>query len=199
MTSGTATQQARYRAARAAGATMHTACAESGLLLSLARLIEAGKPLPHEAKEPEMPRPKKAKPISGEVPKPDFELGVKIYREDIKPAKARQAEPGQEMSTAYKEIKKHAHLHPGAAKIVFQLDGMEESKRDDFLRTFSGLLKELRIFMPADLVDVAEGKGEANENVVPIGERAAPTLATIPPEGDTDLAGGDDDHAIAAE
>jgi hypothetical protein len=60
MSASTADQQARYRALRAAGKTMMTACVESGLFLSVARLIESGAPLPHEAKEETMA--KRAKP-----------------------------------------------------------------------------------------------------------------------------------------
>lgn len=110
---------------------------------------------------------------------PDFSLAVKIWRGDIKPAMSRVGEHSQEMSTAYKEIKKRANIQPQAARLAFRLDGMEESKRDDFLRSLKGLLVELKIFMPTDLVDAAEGKGGANAEVIPTGERAAPKLATI--------------------
>lgn len=146
-----------------------------------------------------MARPKKNDaPINGEVAKPDFDLAVSIYRNDIKPAQSKVGEHAQEMSTAYKEIKKNAHIQPQAARLAFRLDAMEEAKRDDFLRSFKGLMAALNIFMPVDLVDQAQGKGDVGESVVPIGTRAAPKLATIPPAvpGDTDLA---DEQPIAAE
>lgn len=138
-----------------------------------------------------MAKPKKA-PVDQveQIHAPDFGKAVRIYREDIKPAQSKVGEYAQEQSTAYKALKKDCGLHPGAAKIVFRLDQMEESKRDDFLRTFQGLCKALNIFMPRDLADIAEGKGDVAENVVPIGDRAAPRLATIPYNGDdADLAG----------
>lgn len=138
-------------------------------------------------------------PVSGEVPKPDFDLAVKLYREDIKPAQGKVGEFAQEMSTAYKAIKKQAHIQPAAAKLAFKLDDMEPSKRDDFLRSLNGLLKRLNIFMPADLVDVAEGKGSTSENVVPIGEGARPQLATIPQSDGVDADLADDEHPVAAE
>lgn len=153
-----------------------------------------------QPKDEDMARGKKNQgTINGEVPKPDFELAAKIYREDIRPAAGKVGEHAQEMSTAYKDIKKKAHIQPQAARAAFRLVDMEASKRDDYLRSFNGLLRELKIFMPADLVDVAEGKGGHGENVVPIGEGQRPGLATIPPavEGDVDLA--DEDHQQAAE
>jgi hypothetical protein len=124
--------------------------------------------------------------------KPDFDLAKRIYFGDIKPAQGKVGEHAQEMSTAYKEIKKAAHIQPQAAKLAFKLVEMEESKRDDFLRSFRGLLTVFNIFIPADLVDQAEGKtGESN--VIPIGESAKPQLATIPSD-DSDLAGGGEDE-----
>jgi hypothetical protein len=111
---------------------------------------------------------------------PDFDLAVKIYHNDIKSAQSKVGEFSQEMSTAYKEIKKRANIQPQAAKLAFKLDAMEESKRDDYLRSLKGLLLRLKIFMPNDLVDVAEGKGATAEDVIPVGEPKAPQLATVP-------------------
>jgi hypothetical protein len=116
-----------------------------------------------------------------EIQKPDFELAKRIYFNDIKPAQSKVGEFAQEQSTAYKEIKKAAHIQPQAAKLAFKLVEMEESKRDDYLRSFSGLLTVFRIFMPRDMVDMAEGKNGGN--VVPIGTPERPQLATI---GNTD-------------
>jgi hypothetical protein len=143
--------------------------------------------------EEDMARPRrKAADQVVEVMKPDFDLAKRIYFGDIKPAQGKVGEHAQEMSTAYKEIKKAAHIQPQAAKLAFKLVEMEESKRDDFLRSFRGLLTVFNIFIPADLVDQAEGKtGESN--VIPIGESAKPQLATIPSD-DSDLAGGGEDE-----
>ncbi len=157
--------------------------------------IPAPEPAP-QPKDDDMARGKKKQEgvINGEIPKPDFELAAKIYREDIRPAMSGVGEHAQEMSTAYKEIKKRAHIQPQAARAAFRLVDMEEAKRDDYLRSFNGLLRELKIFMPADLVDAAEGKATIGETVVPIGESLKPKLATIPPAvaGDVDLADGAD-------
>lgn len=221
MTSPGSLQLQRYLSARRRGATMMTACAESGIGVDEARLIEAdiahdpsmlaptvatrSDPIPAPDPAPttgddDMARSRKTPQVE-EVHAPDFALAVRIYRQDIKPAQSKVGEYAQEQSTAYKAIKKRAYIQPQAAKLAFKLDDMEESKRDDFLRSFNGLLKELNIFMPTDLVDAAEGKGGTSDSVVPIGSRQRPQLATIPdgPEGDADLAGDDDEHPQAAE
>lgn len=213
MTAGGSQQLRLYRRARRAGSTVMTACVESGISMAEARMVESGDaanppppeayelltiaPVPAPAQEnDDMARPKKtpAGQINGEVPAPDYDRAIQLYREDIKPAQAKVGEHAQEQSTAYKEIKKGCHIQPQAAKAAFKLDDMEPAKRDDWLRSFNGLLKGLGIFMPRDLADIAEGKGISGENVVPIGDGAKPKLATIPlSDGkDDDLAGGDE-------
>lgn len=148
-----------------------------------------------------MARPKKYTEQVEEVHSPDFALAVRIYRHDIKPAQAKVGEYAQEQSTAYKAIKKRAYIQPQAAKIAFKLDDMEESKRDDFLRCFNGLLRELNIFMPVDLVDAAEGKGSTGEGVVPSGSRPKPKLVTVPtgPEADDLLSSAADEVKAETE
>ncbi|KQX18396.1 MULTISPECIES: hypothetical protein [unclassified Sphingomonas] len=218
---GGSVQLRSYRRARRDGLATEEAATLAGISIGEARLHdqddaknppppEAYEPIPAPAgtagtitEEPEMARPKKQSgTVNGEVPKPDPALAVKIYREDIKPAQARVGEYAQEQSTAYKAIKKQAHIQPQAAKLAFKLDGMEESKRDDYLRCLRGLLTELKIFMPSDLVDAAEGKSTGGD-VIPTGERPRPKLATVGgtahPIDDSDLAGGDEPKASADE
>lgn len=127
-----------------------------------------------------MARGRKAadKPINGEIPKPDFALAIKLYKEDIRPAQAKVGEFAQEQSTAYKAIKKQANVHPGAAKLAFKLSEMEDTKRDDFLRSLYGLMEGLDIGLSRDLVD-AMGDGEADS--MPTRDRKRPTLATVSP------------------
>lgn len=214
---GGSVQLRTYRIARRDGATVATACVLSGIEMAEARLIEiddqknpppadafkpltpAPDPAPHP-KEDDMARPKKQDSVE-EIGTPDYQLAVRIWRNDIKPALAKSGEYAQEQSTAYKAIKKSANIQPQAAKLAFKLDGMEESKRDDFLRSLNGLLKALNIFMPIDLVDAAQGKGTTTDSVVPMGQRNKPKLATVPagPEGDQDLVDAADDLPHAAE
>ena len=108
----------------------------------------------------------------------DYKRAVQIYDRDIKPAKSKQAEHQQEQSTAHKAIKNECNIQSGAAKAAFKLFEMEESKRDDWLRSFNGLLSERRIFAPHDMVDMAEGKSR-QESAVPIGDREEEELPTM--------------------
>jgi hypothetical protein len=207
MTAGGSQQLRKYRIARRDGTTVMTACVLSGISMSEARLIEADDAANPPSEEcfqllntapdsapaqenDDMARAKKAPQVE-EVHAPDFALAVRIFRQDIKPAQSKVGEYAQEQSEAYKAIKKRAYIQPQAARLAFRLDDMEESKRDDFLRSFNGLLKEMNIFMPVDLADMAEGKGTAGETVVPIGNGSRPKLATIPMSDgkDDDLAG----------
>jgi hypothetical protein len=194
-------QLRRYLAARRAGCPTESAAAQVGMSLSEARLTDADEAkglLAHidtetrpvtAPQEEIMARPKRKVDQVVEVMKPDFDLAKRIYFNDIKPAQSKVGEHAQEMSSAYKELKKNAHIQPQAAKLAFKLVELEESKRDDFLRSLRGLLTVFRIFIPADLVDQAEGKPVDN-NVIPIGDSARPQLATIPSD-DSDLAGED--------
>lgn len=119
----------------------------------------------------------------GEIAVKDFAGAVRLWRNDIKPAISKVGEHNQEAGNAYKAIKKGCHIQPAAAKLAFKLDGMEEAKRDDFLRCLTGLLKELNIPLESnDLVDRAE-KGEAPA------PRPKPKLVTVPtgPADDSDL------------
>lgn len=201
-------QIADYRSCRATGSTLASACVLSGISMGDARRLEAEtleQKTPaaqqHQPKEEAMSRAsaKRAAEEATRVEKPDYERAVRLWRNDIKPAQSKQAEHGQEQSTAYKEIKNQCHIQPDAARKAFALDRMEESKRDDWLRSFRGLLKALNIYMPADMVDSAEGNSDAGGEVVPVGNRQRPKLATVPVSDgvDADLAG--EEHAQAAE
>lgn len=139
-----------------------------------------------------MARAKKNEQVE-EIGTPDFDLALKIYREDIKPATSKASEFNQEKSTAFKAIKKQARVSQKIAKFVFGLMETEEAKRDIELRDLNGMLAAAGLTMPVDLVDVAEGKGEAGSPVVPTAERPArpkgrPQLAAVkPPADDSDL------------
>lgn len=138
------------------------------------------------------------KPVAGEVAQKDFAGAVRAYRNDIKPAISKVGEFSQEVSTAYKHIKKNCHIQSGAAKLAFKLDDMEESKRDDFLRSFNGLCKELNIVMPRDMVDMAEGKDPGS--IVPTAAAPKPKLVEVgKPSDDSELSSAADELDEAAE
>lgn len=230
MTGGS--QQLRlFRRAIRDGATLEEACTAAGTIEIDGKRVtiispaegrihlaaDAKNPPPPEAyeligqlgKEPVMGRTArpKSEPQAQEIPQKDFAGAVKIYRQDIKPAKTKQGEFGQEQSTAYKAIKKNCHVQPGAAKVAFSIAEMEDAHRDDYLICLNGLFKELGIDMPRDLVTMADGT--EGGSIIPEGERAPLKLVTVPSDGtETDLAdagetgdpaAGDDDFTEATE
>jgi len=123
----------------------------------------------------------------GEIKQKDFAQAVRIYRQDIKQAVSKVGEHSQELSTAFKAIKKQCGISSKAAKLAFQLDDMEDFKRDDFLRSLNGMLKELGIYMPTDMIDVANG-ATAGESIIPTGQREKPRLVTVSDGTEIDLA-----------
>jgi hypothetical protein len=187
--SGGSQQLRIFRRAIRDGKTLMTACVESGLSHEEGRSTlsaDAAHPPPPEAyellggerKEMIMARPKKqADDGVEEIGKPDFDRAIRIYRQDIKPAQSKVGEFAQEQSTAYKEIKKGCNIHPGAAKLAFKLDQMEDARREDFLRSLSGLMKALNIGVSADLVDQAEG--ESLGDVIPVVESTRPAMMAV--------------------
>jgi hypothetical protein len=103
---------------------------------------------------------------TGEVQKKDFKLAVKLLKNDILPAQARVGEHAQEMSTAYKAIRKQCHIQVTAAKTAFKLADLEDAKREDWLRGFNGLLVELGIQLEPDLVDAMAQPAPAKKKPV---------------------------------
>lgn len=121
-----------------------------------------------------------------EVKAHDYDLAMKIVKQDILPANSKSGEYAQEASTAYKAIKKQAHLQPGSVKAAIQIADKEAAKRDDYLRGLAEMVnrltgEKLLTFHGTDLVDQAEGVGS---------ERKKPFLATV---------GGDDFEEASAE
>lgn len=102
-----------------------------------------------------MARPKKKDDSgAGEVKAKDFEFAKKLYLHDIAPAKSKAAEYMQEASTAYKAIKKQAHIQPSAVKAAIKVIEMEDAARDDWLRGFNGFLIANNVDPdPKDMVD----------------------------------------------
>lgn len=158
------------------------------LTLSPHQASQASDAQPQEAA---MPRPRKTQPpaIDGEIQGKDFARAVRLFRHDIAPAQGKVGEHAQEMSTAYKEIKKHCGIQPQAARAAFRLADMEEDKREDWLRCFNGLIEELGIGVKEDLVDMAEQREPARTRREP---KPLPTLK--PSDGsETDLADAAED------
>lgn len=135
-------------------------------------------------------RKMKADDDAGVIPKKDFAHAKKLYFDDIKTAQSQAATHMQEISEAYKAIKKVGKIQPGAAKAAFKLFEMEDAKRDDWLRCFQGLLVELGIELKPDLVD-AMGATKVRKPIV--------QLVTVSDGIDADLAGAADDETAAED
>lgn len=119
----------------------------------------------------------------------DFERAVRLFRNDIKPAQNKVGNHAQEMSTAYKEIKKACGIPPAIARFCFKLSEQEEASRDVQLRALNGLLKQLGMgVIAADLVDQAQGN--AGTDVIPAARvTPRPNLVVVPSDGsEADLA-----------
>ena len=114
----------------------------------------------------------------------DFARAGRLYYNDVRPNQSKASEYLQEVSTAFKSIKKDCGIKSMVAKFVFKLEQMEDHEREDALRCLSGLLKEFRMFMPRDLVDAAEGAAEEPAAIVPVEPKEAPRrkpkLVTVP-------------------
>ncbi|WP_333837951.1 hypothetical protein [Novosphingobium sp.] len=110
----------------------------------------------------------------------DFDKAVSLYRQDIKPAISKVGEHAQEVSTAYKAIKKHCNIPPSIARFCFRLAEEEDTKRDVQLRALNGLLQKLGIgVIAADLVDQAQGS--AGTSVIPSAQaKPRPNLVVVP-------------------
>lgn len=124
--------------------------------------------------------------VARDVKGPDYVEAIKLIRGPIARNKSDSSALGQDNSTLYKRIDKNFGVHPGAAKIFAGIDGMQEDKRTDCLRSLFGLIKNAGFGKFNDLVDMAEGK----TTTAPKAEKQA-----LPehPADDSDLvkAGGD--------
>lgn len=209
----------QYRIARRDGATIATACVLSGISMDEARLIEADdlrNPPPPECFQllqtpapvgapPEgnddMARAKKAEtppPISGEIPKPDFERAIAVILGDLNPLTEESAKTRGEQAAAWKVIEKDCRCNKKAMKAVHSLMRMDPELRNDYLRTLYGGMEAAGIGITVDLVDKANGN-EAPQ--MPTAQRQRPKLATVPtgPYQGDDADLNPDDDAPAAE
>lgn len=128
----------------------------------------------------------------GEVKKIDVDTAFRIVRSDIKPNLSKVGEHNQEVSTAYKAIKKDCGIPSWVIKLGLKLEDMEDFKRDHELRAMKLWFDRLGLSIKVDLVDQAEGKTDTN--VIPLKTGATDGgLATLAgddeggrPEGMTD-------------
>lgn len=116
----------------------------------------------------------------GEYHRPDAAGAFKIYDSEIKAKLAHMATIKGDLSEPHKRIKDDCNFPRAVLNFIIALENMEDAKRDHFLLALSEGLKVRRIFMPRDLVTIA--RGEADSNVIPLGDRPDAGLATLAEE-----------------
>lgn len=126
----------------------------------------------------------------GAQPARDYADAKARYFGTLKKNAAEIGELAQEMSEEFKFIKKVLGLQPAAFRAATKVFEMEDAKRDDWLRTFNGTLREFGIDPdPKDMfgADSAQPKAKPKPKLVTVphgGFDDAPAGAL----GDTDLA-----------
>lgn len=122
----------------------------------------------------------------GEVKPIDAKRACQILRQDILPNLTKIGERSQEVSTAYKAVRKECNIPTWVMKLGIKLKDTEDYKRDHELRAMKAVFDELGISIRTDMVDIAEGKaGEGNVIAVTKSER--PRLVTVGNGDETDL------------
>lgn len=210
-------QLRKFRRAIRDGASLEEACLASGTLengepiigLAEGRIIlaqdEKNPPPPEAFEVPEQaPRKETAMAeaakkedgegagIHGEYKRPDAAKAFEIYDKQIKPKLTKIETARGELSQPWQDIKEHAHFPRPVMNFLIMLENIDDdAKRDHFLLALSGGLQHRKLFLPRDLVTMADGQDGAE--IVQFGDRQRPQLATlqmgVPSDGtETDLA-----------
>lgn len=108
-----------------------------------------------------------------EIQAPDFAAALRCMNVSVRPAEEKNAGSRGDLFGAWKTIEKDYHCNKPAAKTFYKLFGMSAEARDDFLRTFYGLMKTAHIGISQDLVDRME-------------ESDAPEMPIVPSDGTQD-------------
>lgn len=122
----------------------------------------------------------KEKPQNGgEYKRPDAAKAFEIYDKQIKPKLAKIDTARGECSQPWADIKEMANFPRPVMNFLLSLENIDDdAKRDHYLLALADGLKLRKLFLPSDLVTQAQGN--AGGEVVPMGERKKPQLATLP-------------------
>ncbi|ARR53471.1 hypothetical protein HY78_08565 [Rhizorhabdus wittichii DC-6] len=127
------------------------------------------------SEEPAMARRKKDDDVQ-EIKKPDFKRAIRVMRNDIEPELESNAESRGNLSAAWKVVEKECHVNKAAAKDFNKLRTMSEEKRDDYLRSLYGLMKEGGVGISRDLVDQMD---DDDAPTMPVADREGFDLHTV--------------------
>jgi hypothetical protein len=128
--------------------------------------------------------------IDGEYSRPDANLAFEIYDKQIAPKLTHLATLKGDLSQPYQDIKDQAHFPRDVLNFIVKLEDTEDAKRDHKLLALAEGLKARNLFLPRDLVTIANG--DDGEDIVPSGERERPALATLADDDDDGDDGGAD-------
>ena len=123
----------------------------------------------------------------------DAAQAVRILRQDILPNITKIGERSQDVSTAYKAIKKNCNIPSWVVKLAIKLGDTEDYKRDHELRAMKEMFKAYGITLTEDLVDQAQDNDDA-DGIIPTKKAAArPRLVTVGTGNETDLSDAADE------
>lgn len=122
---------------------------------------------------------------SGEYQRPDAAKAFDIYDKQIAPKLTHLSTLKGDLSQPYDDIKQHAHFPRKVLNFIIGLENEEDdAKRDHLLLALAEGLRHRKLFIPRDLVTMAEGVDE--DDIVPAGEREDDDLLIDEDDDDDD-------------
>ena len=116
--------------------------------------------------------------VDDEETKMDAVEAFKIYDREIAPKLGNIAEKRGELSEPWERIKETCNFPKKVMMFISQISEMEDYKRDHFLQALHEGMKAKKLYLPSDLVSMANG-AEPDEAVIPISKGSKAKLATI--------------------
>jgi hypothetical protein len=124
--------------------------------------------------------------VTGEYKRPDAAKAFEIYDKYIAPKKAAISTLTGDCSQPWQDIKKVANFPRKVMDFLLALEGIDDdAKRDHYLLALSAGLTHRKLFLPRDLVTMADGQDGGD--VVPTGERKRPHLTAIDGGGEPEF------------
>jgi len=129
---------------------------------------------------------KDEEPDSNEYQRPDAAKAFDIYDKQIAPKLTHLATIKGDLSQPYDDIKQYANFPRKVLNFIIALENEEDdAKRDHLLLALADGLRHRKLFIPRDLVTMANGEDE--DDIVPSGEREDDELLVDADEDDDDF------------
>lgn len=128
---------------------------------------------------------------SKEYKRPDAAKAFEIYDQQIAPKMVHMNTIKGDLSQPYDDIKQYAHFPRKVLNFIIAIENEDDdTKRDHLLLALAEGLKHRGLFLPRDLVTMADG--EDGGAIVPTGERDGDMLATLDDDDDFDEASAEE-------